>query len=300
MSTTADATSLQAMLQQDRRLAAFTADEAAPIPIDKLAGPTVVVRPWRDLLAGLARPVPAEPLADATPADFYYARFAGLPQLYRLLEGLDGWLSRALALAGSAAAGAGFADATPIDRALAERYLTELGLPPGPRAAALAAAISGEVAVVGSDPYLREGSDVTLIWRARAGDADRALAAAVADLAAGHGGVSADDSEEGRVAVHVVRSGDGAIHRYRASAGGFELLSNSAGAVRHVLAAIAGHAPRLGDQLAYRYLLARDSGAPADLLLFAGDRFVAHLSGARVQSSRPGASWRSASWRHPG
>ncbi len=49
MSTTADATSLQAMLQQDRRLAAFTADEAAPIPIDKLAGPTLVARPWREL-----------------------------------------------------------------------------------------------------------------------------------------------------------------------------------------------------------------------------------------------------------
>lgn len=283
MSTTADATSLQAMLQQDRRLAAFTADEAAPIPIDKLAGPTLVARPWRELCAGLARPVPAEPLADATPADFYYARFAGLPQLYRLLDGLDGWLSRATALAGSAAAGAGFADATPLDRALAARYLTELGLPAGPRARALAAAITGEIAVVGSDPYLREGSDVTLIWRARAGDAERALATAVAELAAGHGGVSAGDSEEGRVAVRAVRSADGTIHRYRARAGGFELLSNSAGAVRRVLAAIAGHEPRLGDQLAFRYMLARDGAAPADLLLFAGDRFIAHLVGARVQ-----------------
>ncbi len=293
MSATADATSLQEMLQQDRRLAALTADESAPIPIEKLAGPTLVARPWRELLAGLARPVPTEPLADATPADFYYARFAGLSQLYRLLDGLDGWLSRATTLAGSVAAGAGFADATPIERALAARYLTELGLPPGARAAALMAAISGEVAVVGSDPYLREGSDVTLIWRARASadrvpaapapDADRALAAALADLGAGHGGSSADETEEGGVAVRVVRSADGAIHQYRASARGFELCSNSAGAVRRVLAAISGHAPSLGDQLGFRYMLARDGAAPADLLLFAGDRFVAHLVGAPVQ-----------------
>ena len=92
-----------------------------------------------------------------------------MPQLYRLLDGLDGWLSQATALAGSAAAGAGFAGATAIDRALAARYLTELGLPSAAAgAAALAPAISGEVAVLGSDPYLREGSDVTLLWRSHA------------------------------------------------------------------------------------------------------------------------------------
>ena len=290
MATTADATLLQELLQQDRRLAAFTAGETAAVPIDKLAGPTLFARPWQDLAAGLSTPAPAEPLADALPADFYFAWFARLPHLYRLLDGLDDWLARAPALAGRAAPGTGLASSTPIDRALAVRYLTELGLPS--TAGAAAAAISGEVAVLGSDPYLREGSDVTLIWRARtdarrspplpaAPDPERALAAALADLAASHGGVVAAESEEGGVAVHAVRSADGAIHRYRASAGGFELCSNSAGAVRRVLAAIAGREPRLGDQRAFRYLLARDAATPADLLFFAGDRFVARVVGPR-------------------
>ncbi len=294
MSTTADATSLQQMLQQDRRLAAYTAGETAAIPIDKLAGPTFFARPWQDLFTGLATPVPVEPLADATPADFYFVRFAGLPHLYRLLDGVDGWLARAAAVAGAAVAGAGFASPPldgAIDRAVVARYLTELGLPLGPRAAAVAAAVSGEVAVVGSDPYLREGSDVTLLWRARGDgrrgpaaptgrDAGGALAAALDEVAAGHGALTAGDSEAGGVVVHAVHSADGAIRRFRASAGGFELLSNSAGAVRRVLAAIGGHAPRLGDQRAFRYLLARDAATPADVLLFAGDPFVARIAGA--------------------
>jgi len=307
MSSTADAMSLQELLQQDGRLAAYSADERATIPIDKLDAPTFVARPWRALQDGLAQPVPAEPLADATPAEFYFARFAGLPQL---LLTLDGWLAHAMVLLGDALSGADFGNGTPslsptaIDRSIAARYLTELGLPGGLREAALASGISaevaGEVAIVGSDPYLREGSDLTLIWRPRregprvgaaaataapgaGAGADRAWAAALADVAARHGGVVFDDRDEGGVVVHAARSADGAIRQYRASAGGFELCSNSAGAVRRVLAAIAGHAPRLGDMRAFRYLLARDAGTPADGLLFVCERFFSRVLAAPLK-----------------
>ena len=107
MATTADATLLQELLQQDRRLAAFTVNEPATVPIEKLAGPSSFARPWQDLAATLPTPAPAEPLADAAPADFYFARFAGLPQLYRLLDGLDGWLSQATRAGGQRGGGSG-------------------------------------------------------------------------------------------------------------------------------------------------------------------------------------------------
>ena len=55
----------------------------------------------------------------------------------------------------------------PEDRQLSRRYQRQLGLRPSGLAEVLGHTAVGEVALVGSDPYLREGSDVTMIFKIR-------------------------------------------------------------------------------------------------------------------------------------
>src|SRR4029077_13569337 len=76
-------------------------------------------------------------------------------------------------------------------RDLAHRYETQLGLAQSALARALGKEVVGELAVVGSDPYLREGSDVTVLFRVKQRALfDAALAATMAAHAAKHGGVT--------------------------------------------------------------------------------------------------------------
>jgi hypothetical protein len=139
-----------------------------------------------------------------------------------------------------------------------------------------------DVAVVGSDPYLREGSDLTLLFRVKAKPAFEAgLATTLAVHGAEHGGVTTSSVERGGVTIHVASSPDGAVRRHRASIGDFELLSNSLGAIERVIATIQKRAPRLADEPDFRYMLARDAEVPADVLAFMSDRFVSEVVGPR-------------------
>jgi hypothetical protein len=63
--------------------------------------------------------------------------------------------------------------------------------------------------------------------------------------------------------------------------GGFELVSNSLGAIERVVATIKGAAPRLADEPDFRYMMARDAAVPADVLAFMSDRFVNEVIGPR-------------------
>ena len=99
-----------------------------------------------------------------------------------------------------------------------------------------------DVAVVGSDPYLREGSDLTFIFRVKAKPGfDMALASALSGHGARHGGLQSSRLEQDGVAITVSRSPDGAVRQHRASVDGFELVSNSPSAIRRVIGTLRGH-----------------------------------------------------------
>jgi hypothetical protein len=271
METTTGVTSLQETLQTDRWLAAAT-DEPASVALADVKPPPLPAHPFAAMLAALGKPVPAEPLAAATPADFYFVRFKSLAHLFRLRDELDAGLSSAVVAL----------DERFADYDLAARVEAELGVRENALTRMLGPSVVEDVAAVGSDPYLREGSDLTLVFRVKAAPAfDAALAATLAAHGAAHGGLTTSTVDVGGVPVQIARSADGAIRRHRASAGGFEILSNSLGALRRVLDTIAGRSPRLAAEPDFRYMLARDAAVPADVLAFMSDRFVAAVIGPR-------------------
>ena len=271
MEITTGATAVQEALQQDRTLFLEASKEPATIPIAALEPPTLEQHPWSKMLSSLG-PVPIETFAASTPAEFYYVRAADFPALLQLLDQVDAWGTPA----------ANVLDEVSEERDLSSRYEGQLGLQRGPLTRALGGAVVGEVAVMGSDPYLKEGSDVTLLLRVKSRALfDAALAATMADLEKAHRAISRSKRVHGGVAVSVARSADGFVAQQRASVDDVEVVSNSPAAMDIVLDAMQGRHARLADEPDFRFMLARDSAERADVLAYLGDRFVGTVVGPR-------------------
>ena len=272
METTTGATAIQEALQTDRALFLSSAREPATLPLASLKGPALARHPWTEMIQRLGAAVPDEPLAAFAPADFYFVRVTGVSALLRLLDQVDSW--------GTAAAQLTSGDAE--DHGLVARYMAELGLDRGPLTSALGPAAVADLALVGSDPYVREGTDVTILFRLKnAALFDSGAAAALVAQEAAHGHVTVETSTLAGVEVKIARSADGAVHQHRATVGDVAIVSNSAGALGRVLSAAQGKGPRLADEADFRYMLARDAGTHGDALAYMGDRFVAEVVGPR-------------------
>ncbi len=272
METTTGVASIQEALQSDRPLLAAATREKPSVPVTSLALPKSAPHPWDELLATAPAIAPKEALAAVTPAEFWFVRAKDLGVVFKLTDELDRWATPA----------ADAIDGRAEDRGLSARYEAELGLGRSAIARAFGPEVVGEVAIVGSDPYLREGSDVTAIFQLKSRAAfEAALAAALADHGARHGGITATTVRVADVDVRVATSADGAVRQHRVTLEDLAFVSNSQGALRRVIEAAKGKRARLADEKDFRYLLARDASVRADALGFLGDRFVAEVVGPR-------------------
>ena len=268
--TTTGRSSVQEALLRKPSLYAELARGQRKIPIGNLSAPRVTRHPWSAMLAQLPQKPTVEVMAKATPAAFYYVRVRDFATFLDLSDVSESWGSPLLDLL----------DGKVQDRGLREHYETELALEHTELARTFGPTVIEEMAIVGSDPYLVEGSDLTLIFRVKSGLLfDAALLKSLAAFSVAHPGVDTQKLSVDGVEVAVSSSSDGQIRRHRASVDGYELVSNSTEAVRRVIAAIRGKAPRLADEPDFSYMLARDADQPAPVLAFAGDRFVETVIG---------------------
>lgn len=271
MHTTTAMYALQEALQHDRGLRVGNAAEARDIPIDRVTAPALADHPFATMTAALAEPDGGtpEPLASSVPIDFWYVRFTDIRRMLQVLDEADAWITPV----------AHAFDERPLVRDLALRYQRQLGLRRTGLAKALGNTVIDRVAIVGSDPYLREGSDVTMIFdvaNQTVFDAElaRHLEAWQAEVP---GVVASEVSHEGHT-IAVRSDPAGLVHQHRVQVGELAIVSNSLGACKRVLDAIDGRAPKLADAPDLKYMLARDPGAH-DALVFLGDRFIASVVG---------------------
>ncbi|HWA76779.1 MAG TPA: hypothetical protein VG937_30810 [Polyangiaceae bacterium] len=270
MDTTTGRISIQEALEADRPLYFGERFQKANVPISKIDPPELTRHPWPALLQALGRTPADEPLARATPAEFYFVRARELGKLLDLADVVEDWGQPA----------ADLLDEKSVERGTFARYETELALERTSLGRVLGPSVVSDLALIGSDPYVHEGSDVTVLFRIKNGPLfETALAAALASRSAGHGELKTEKFVEDGVTVQVTRSSDGRVRRHRASVEGIELVSNSPNAMRRVISTLRGHHPRLAEEPDFRYMLARDAGGPDDVLCYMGDRFVEQVVG---------------------
>lgn len=130
-----------------------TEREPSNIDIGELTGPTVRSHPFEEMLAGQTPKV--SELAAAVPEDFYYVRFRSLGKLLEMAESSDLWASHLFSQSVQNA----------YTHRTVERMQEQLCVETSDLLRPFYDRIVKEVAITGSDLSLREGTDVTLLFR---------------------------------------------------------------------------------------------------------------------------------------
>lgn len=271
MDTTTGALSMQEALQHDRGLRLPQRGGPRTVAVAECQAPPLAAHPFAAMQATLPSPDGGapEPLAAAAPAEFWYARANDVRLLLRLLDEAEAWITPVVQIL----------QQNPEDRGLTARYQRQLGLRGSDLAKLFGHTVVGEVAIVGSDPYLREGTDLTLIFALKQPEVfDAELARQLEALAAEAPGIETSALTLAGVAVTRVADPHGLVRQHRARIGDWALVSNSPGALTRVLAAAQGAAPRLSDEPDLKYMLARDPGTH-QALAFLSDKFIAAVVG---------------------
>lgn len=256
------------------------AREERTIPVASIAGVTIREHDWRKMM-GDRKPA-AEPLARFAPADNYYARLRDLDELLELGELLDLWGNNLLHA---------FEYRT-RDYRLRERYETQLCLPSARLAKLAGPRFSRGIAVTGSDPYLREGTDLTVIFHLT--DPKELLKHHDAFIAEARRKYRAEwkegKTDEGGTTVEHFTTPLREVSAYRAVVGEFVVVSNSRVGLKRALNAQRGKAASLADSLDFKYMRTcfRADDREEDGFAFLPDAFIRRLTGPadRIKQAR--------------
>ena len=271
MDTTTGVMSMQEALQHDRGLRLDRGDNKPTIAVGELSLPPLDAHPFAAMQAKLPDPAAGtpEPLAAAVPAEFWYARFDDIRLMLRLMDEADAWITPVVQIL----------QRNPEDRHLADRYQAQLGLRRTDMAKLFGHTVVGAVALTGSDPYLREGSDVTMIFSLKQQAIfDQELARHLEAFKAELPGLVTTTRDHGGVTITESRDPGGTVRQQRAQVGELAIVSNSPRACARVIDAIQGKTARLGEEPDLKYMLARDPGAH-QVFAFLSDKFIAAVVG---------------------
>lgn len=228
----------------------------ASIPVSQLPEIEAAEHPWGPLLAG-RNPV-IEPLAKFAPRDCYYLRVSDAARFESLAPKLVEWASSV----------AGWIDGNGRDYRLLERYQRQLLFPIDDAGRLRMPKFVHEFAVFGSDPHLRTGTDVTVVFRM----SNAALFRAEMDVRI-PGRVLHSDHRGAD--VESIVDDDRTISMYRSFVGGYAIYSNSPVAIRRALDAHAGVGPNLAGAPEFRlYRAATTDDVRDDVSLFASESFL--------------------------
>jgi len=197
-----------------------------PIAIESIEGITVKEFDWKPYLT--EEKWEADPLAARIPTDQYALFF---PTFKSMLDAMD-----SADLGGTLAAQ--LAESSAQDAMTRERYEKQLCLQTSAIARMLGPALVDSVAFTGSDPFVREGSDVAIMFQAKdAGALDTLLRANRIKNAAGSG-VTAKASTEDRngASVHALVSRERVVSSYQVRLGDTIVVTNSSAQIDRLLA----------------------------------------------------------------
>lgn len=272
---TTGAWAVQETLQLDRLAGAGDVVGASTVPIETIEGITTPSVPVDKLLAG--RTPVLEPLAGAVPGDFAYAHFPRVSSMRKVLDASDRWgghLLSAYTLNGR-------------DGRLRQKIEGQLLLATTPELDPFYDLVTDGIAVVASDPFFAEGTDVTVVFRIR----NQLLFGAKIDLgrrsavAAATGKLSLTQEQHRDWQIDGVASADRSVSSYVATKGDLAIVSSSVIALKRVADSADGMAPSLASSEDFRAMRATLPYATTgeDGFLFLSDAFVRRVVGPKLK-----------------
>jgi hypothetical protein len=261
---------------------ADAAQPAAPrIQVATLAGPSIQSHPWEKMLAG--RQPEISPLARCVPADFYFAEFRSLGKLLELNDTSDLWGRHLFSQAQQEAR----------SQLVGSRVQRQLAVQTHELLRPFYDLVIQEVAVTGSDLFLREGSDLTLLFRFRQPEVFRAqMELFLVQAAQSQPEARRREGEYLGVPYVELTSPDRAVHVFCAyPQPDLHVRSNSRVALERVIEAIRGRnaagqaVTRLGDTTEFAYIrtLLPRGAAEEDGFVYLSDPFIRRLVGPELK-----------------
>ena len=217
------------------------------VAIESVEGVTVKEFEWKDYLAPEAPET--DPLATIVPADQYAIFFPSFSTMLEAMDVID-------------SGGTPFQQAFETraeDSRTRERYEVQMCVQASAMARMFGPALVSSVAFTGSDPFLREGTDVAILFEARDADALEALLKAnrIKNAAATGKKVTASDGKDGADSHHAIVSEGREVSSYQARIGNTIVVTNSLFQLRRLRLAATDRVDSMADLDEYRYFRQR-------------------------------------------
>jgi hypothetical protein len=255
------------------------ADSGESVSIESLQGPTVRSHPWTDMLAG--RKPAMSPLAKCVPQDYYYVQFRSVNKMLGLLEQGDVWGTHLFSQTVRKA----------YRHDVRERVMQQLAIETSEVLRPFYDLAIQETAIVGSDPFVTEGSDVTLLFRLLQPAAFKTqMDTFLANAEKNTPGTRREQGAYRGISFVHLSSPDRKVHVYSAyPQKDLHVRSNSQVAFERVLDVIAAadrsDTPALGDtdEFAYISTLLPYGADEEDGLVYLSDPFIRRLIGPQLK-----------------
>lgn len=216
-------------------------------------------------------------LAELVPEDQYYLRFNSMDKLRELLDFANQWGPSLLRLAEPVGA----------DYGIAERVRQQLCLPDTLISRMLGPTVVRELAVTGSDPYLREGSDITILFDVRTRTVfQHAVDRHFESAADAFEGAKRNRDSYHDIAIESLVSPFRRVSCFRCWLGDVCVYSNSATAIRRIIDTHAKERPCLAAAADFRYMRAvvyPMDHEKEDGFLYLSDSFIRNLVGPETR-----------------
>jgi hypothetical protein len=263
-------TSVQEALQADRGLMVRSGlgdASADTVSLDGIAGVPLPTHPWDEMLRTAQKTPVVEDMARHIPNDMLYVHLGDLRTAIRMANDSDAWLESLLQAV----------EARPASSHLVARYERELMLERMGLAETLGPLAVDGLALTVGDPFVRDGTDVSLVIRVKSRETLlAALAAYEAKARMATPGLSETEWRAGEHVVRLVSSPDGRVRQHRMELGDLLVISNSRAAIERFAAVADEKAPPLSESGDFRWMRAEYPYDPAaeDAFVFIGDAFV--------------------------
>jgi hypothetical protein len=245
-----------------------------------LSGPMIMSHPWDKMLAG--RKPQVSLLARSVPADFYFAEFRSVNKLTEASRIVDLWGNHLFNQAVQEA------ETKLVDQRMREQLAVEVN----PLLAPFYDSIVQRIAIAGNDLFVREGSDVTLLFQVKQPPTFRAQMDKFLSAAAAKPGARRTTGTYQGVDFVAVETPDRRIHVVSAyPKPDLHVRSNSRMALERIIDAIQGHTAdgkpvrRLGDTSEFAYIrtLMPPGAQEEDGLIYLSDPFMRRMVGPELR-----------------
>jgi hypothetical protein len=241
-----------------------------PVPLASLAGPAVKSHPFREMLKGRDPQLP--PLAAFIPADQYAVFFGNINREIELADLMDEWGGNLLRQMEAEARDFKVREKVSRQLCLENSWLTRMF---GDR-------VVGSMAFTGADPFLKEGTDFTVLFCLRDRERFRKQLEKRYAEGAERGAVRSSFTVAGKQGFAVV-SPDRRVSSYALIMDDVAVVSTSRAALERVVAVNEKHLPSLAQADDFRYMrtIFPENAAEEDIFIYLSDPHIRSLVGPR-------------------